>query len=185
MTEKRPTVSVIIPTYNRAHLLGRPIQSVLDQTYQDFEIIVVDDASVDKTEEVVKSFADDRINYIQHQKNKGGSSARNTGIKAAKEEFIAFLDSDDEWLAEKLKKQMDRFEIFSKKVGVIHSGLSLVWYETQEVMERVIPSLQGNLFLNLLKMCITPGSSLVVRRYCFRRAGFFDELLPSCQDWDM
>lgn len=96
MTEKRPTVSVIMPTYNRAYFTSRAIQTVLDQTYQDFEIIV-DDGSADETEEVMKSFADDRINHIRHQKNKGGSSARNTGIRIAKGEFIAFLASDDEW----------------------------------------------------------------------------------------
>ena len=185
MTEKRPAVSVIIPTYNRAHLLDRAIESVLDQTYQDFEIIVVDDASVDETEEVVISFADDRINYIRHQKNKGGSSARNTGIKAAKGEFIAFLDSDDEWLAEKPKKQIDKFKMSSKKVGVIYCGHCIVGEETQEVVDEVIFSLRGNVFLNLLKMCITPASSLVIRRYCFRKAGFFYEVLPSCQDCDM
>ena len=81
-------VSVIIPTYSGARLVGRAIQSVLDQTYQDFEIIVVDDASTDETEEVVGKFADDRINYIQHEKNEGGSSSCNTGIKAAREKFI-------------------------------------------------------------------------------------------------
>lgn len=126
MTEKRRTVSVIIPTYNRAHLLGRAIQSVLAQTYEDFEIIVVDDASTDVTEQVVKSFADDRINYIRHQKNKGGSSARNTGIKAAKGEFIAFLDSDDEWVPKKLEKEINRLQTLSNEVGVFYGGFCCV-----------------------------------------------------------
>jgi len=82
MTEKTPAVSVVIPTYNRAHLVGRAIRSVLNQTYQDFEIIVVDDGSTDNTEEVVKSFNDPRIRYIRHEENRGGSAARNTGIRA-------------------------------------------------------------------------------------------------------
>jgi len=95
---KNPKVSVIIPTYNRAHLIGRAIQSVLNQTYQDFELIVVDDGSTDNTNEVIKEFSqkDKRILYIKHDKNKGGSAARNTGIKAARGEYIAFQDSDDE-----------------------------------------------------------------------------------------
>lgn len=76
-----PTVSVVIPTYNRAHLVSRAIQSVLNQTYQDFELIVVDDASTDNTEEVVKDFKDNRIRYIYHDENKGGAAARNTGVK--------------------------------------------------------------------------------------------------------
>jgi len=96
MNEKNPTVSVIIPTYNRAHTIGRAIKSVLNQTYQDFEIIVVDDGSTDNTEEVVKSFRDKRIRYIQHKKNKGAAAARNTGIKSAKGKYIAFQDSDDD-----------------------------------------------------------------------------------------
>jgi len=84
MAEKAPKVSVVIPTYNRAHLVGRAIRSVLNQTYQDFEIIVVDDGSTDNTKEVVKSFNDPRIRYIRHEKNRGGSAARNTGIRAAR-----------------------------------------------------------------------------------------------------
>ena len=83
MNEKTPTVSVIIPTYNRAHLVGRAIRSVLNQTFQDFEIIVVDDGSTDNTEEVVKGFNDPRIRYIRHEENRGGSAARNTGIRAS------------------------------------------------------------------------------------------------------
>ena len=99
---KNPTVSVIIPTYNRAHLVGRAIKSVLNQTYRDFEIIVVDDGSTDNTKDIIKEFQkkDKRIKYIPYEKNKGGSAARNTGIKAAKGEYIAFLDSDDEWAYE-------------------------------------------------------------------------------------
>jgi glycosyltransferase involved in cell wall biosynthesis len=100
-------VSVVIPTYNRASLLGRAIKSVLEQTYQDFEIIVVDDASTDNTEEVVRNLRDRRIRYLRHEKNRGGSAARNTGIRAAWGQYIAFQDSDDEWLPEKLKKQME------------------------------------------------------------------------------
>ena len=112
MPEKNPTVSIIIPTYNRAHLIGRAIQSVLNQTYQNFEIIVVDDGSTDNTEEMIKEFQkhDKRIKYIRHEKNRGGAAARNTGIKVARGEYIAFQDSDDEWLPEKLEKQMDVFQ---------------------------------------------------------------------------
>lgn len=91
MTEKNPRVSVIVLTHKQAHLVSQSIQSVLDRTYQDFEIIAVDDSSADMIEDGVKSFADDRINYIQHLEDKGGTSARNTGIKDAKGEFIAFL----------------------------------------------------------------------------------------------
>ena len=105
-----PKVSVIVLTHKGAHLLGRAIQSVLGETYQDFEIIVVDVASTDETEEVVKSFADGKINYIQHSESKGRAGACNTGIKATRGEFVAFVDSDNEWLPKKLEKEIHRFK---------------------------------------------------------------------------
>ena len=105
--KKNPTVSVVIPTYNRAPLIGRSIKSVLNQTYQDFEIIIVDDASTDNTKEVVSNFNDERIRYIQHEENKGEAAARNTGIKATRCDYIAPQDSDDEWIPEKLSTQIE------------------------------------------------------------------------------
>ncbi len=105
MTENSPTVSVVIPTYNRAHLVGRAIQSVLNQTYHDFEIIIVDDGSIDNTEDVVKSLNDPSIRYTRHDQNRGGSAARNTGIKMARGEYVAFQDSDDEYLPEKVESR--------------------------------------------------------------------------------
>src|SRR6266540_1479939 len=91
---KMPSVSVVIPTYNRASLLREAIDSVLNQTFNDLELIIVDDGSTDNTEEVVHSFTDHRLMYLKQQ-NEGASSARNAGIQAATGEFIAFLDSDD------------------------------------------------------------------------------------------
>ena len=96
-----PTVSVIIPTYNRANLIGRSIQSVLGQTYRDFEVIIIDDNSTDNTGEVVRSFRDPRIIYIKLSSNSGVSAARNQGIQMAKGTYIAFQDSDDEWFPHK------------------------------------------------------------------------------------
>ena len=104
-----PTVSVIIPTYNRARLVGRAIQSVLNQTYQNFELIVIDDGSTDNTEEVVKGFRDERLHYIRLSEGSGGSAVpRNTGLKTARGEYIAILDDDDSWLDEaKVKEQVE------------------------------------------------------------------------------
>ena len=107
-----PRVSVVIPTYNRAELLKRAIESVLGQTYQDFELIVVDDASMDNTEEMMKDFSDERIRYIRLKQNSGTSAVpRNTGIKSAKGEYIACHDDDSEWLPQKLEKQVKAFEV--------------------------------------------------------------------------
>lgn len=124
---KTPTVSIIIPTYNRARLVGRAIQSALDQTYQDFEVIVIDDGSTDNTEEIVKSINDPRIRYVRHSENRGGSAARNTGIKVAHGEYIAFLDSDDEWLPEKLQHQLKILREADEEVGLVYSGFVRVY----------------------------------------------------------
>ncbi|MBN1639415.1 MAG: glycosyltransferase family 2 protein [Ignavibacteriales bacterium] len=187
MNEK-PTVSVIIPTYNRARLIGRSIQSVLNQTYQDFEIIVVDDGSIDNTREVIKEFQrkDKRINYIKHDENKGGSAARNTGIKASRGEYIAFQDSDDEWLPEKLEKQMKMFEKVSLEIGVIYTG----FWRMEEDKREYIPSdkiikKEGDIHTELLKENFVTTQSIVVRKECFGKAGMFEEDLPRLQDWEL
>lgn len=96
-----PKVSVIVPTYNRAECLSTSINSILNQTFQDFEIIVVDDASQDQTPDVLRHFSTERVKYILHERNKGGSATRNTGIANSLSDFIAFLD-DDEWFPDKL-----------------------------------------------------------------------------------
>jgi len=185
MPEKNPTVSVIIPTYNRAHLIGRAIKSVLNQTYHDFELIVVDDGSKDNTEEVVKRFKDERIRYTRHDKNKGGGAARNTGIKIARGKFIAFLDSDDQWLPQKLEKQIVMFEKKSEKIGVIYTGLFFV----NNVYKKIclwIPQKEGNISKDIIfKNYVGSLSTVIIRRECFEKCGLFDESLPACQDWDI
>jgi len=177
---KNPTVSVIIPTYNRAHLIGRAIQSVLNQTYQDFEIIIVDDGSTDNTEEVIKEFQeqDKRVKYIKHDKNKGGSAARNTGIKTARGEYIAFQDSDDEWFPEKLEKQMKIFENMPKEVGIIYSDMWRIignkkkYFYSPEIMpkdkiiyEQALDYSVGNIGIQ----------TSLIKKEVFDKAGMFDE----------
>ena len=103
---KAPLVSVVLPTYNRAHLLPRAITSVLGQSFRDFELLVVDDGSTDGTEAVVRSFADSRILFLPAERNLGDAGARNRGIALARGEWIAFQDSDDEWLYDKLDQQL-------------------------------------------------------------------------------
>jgi len=186
MTKKSPTVSVIIPTYNRAHLVGRAIKSVLEQTYQDFELIVIDDASTDNTEEVVKSFNDERIKYLKHDENKGGAAARNTGIKVARGEYIAFQDSDDEWFSQKLEKQMKVFEAASPEVGVVYTG----FWRIESNKKIYIPSekvarKEGNIHAELLRGNFVDTPTAVVKKDCFAKVGIFDERLPRLQDWEL
>ena len=120
MFQEFPLVSVIIPTRNRVEMLCRAVNSVLSQTFDNLECIVVDDESHDNTEKVINSFEDDRLKYFRHEKNKGASAARNTGIRQSQGEFIAFLDDDDEWLDEKLEKQVNLLENLPSKYGMVY-----------------------------------------------------------------
>lgn len=117
-----PEVSVIIPTYNRSQSIERAIRSVQGQTFQSLEIIVIDDGSTDNTEDIVKSVIDDRIRYIRCETNRGSGAARNEGLKIAQGRHIAFLDSDDEWLPEKLERQVERMETEPDDIGVCFCG---------------------------------------------------------------
>lgn len=179
-----PKVSVIIPTYNRAHLIGRAIKSVLNQTYQDFEIIVVDDGSTDSTEEVIKEFQkkDKRIKYVKHKKNKGEGAARNTGIKISKSPFIAFQDSDDESFPQRLEKQIKVFENESQKIGIVYSDMILIdkeekkhYFKSPEFTPKDQFIYKKALDYGILNIGI--GTSLV-RKSCFEVAGFFDDKIP-------
>jgi glycosyltransferase involved in cell wall biosynthesis len=178
-------VSVVIPTYNRANLLGRAIRSVINQTYPDFEILVIDDCSKDNTEEVVKGFSESQLKYIRHGKNKGGSAARNTGITSAKGEYIALLDDDDEWLPEKLEKQIQKFKTVSHKVGVVYTGCSEIMESSGKINFESIPDIRGNIYINMLRDCFIGSPTPLIRKDCFNKTGLFDETLLSNQDWDM
>jgi len=179
-------VNVVIPTYNRAHLIRKAVQSVLDQSYQDFEIIIVDDASTDNTEEAVRSLKDERIRYIRHEKNKGAGAARNTGIRAANGEYIAFQDSDDEWLPEKLEKQMKVFENAPPEVGVVYTG----FWRIEKNKKNYIPSSwiiqkNGNIHKELLKGNFIGTPATLIKRECFKKVGLFEEYIPAREDWEL
>jgi len=128
---RHPLVSVIIPTYGRSELLDRAIDSVLAQTYDNIEIIVVDDNNSNSehrkhTENVLQKYLQNgQAVYLKHEKNVGGSAARNTGIKASKGEYVALLDDDDEWFPEKIEKQISYFEILGDNIGVIYCSYIL------------------------------------------------------------
>lgn len=181
-----PRVSVIIPTCQRPIPLRRAIDSVLAQTFQDFELIIVDDASDDSTGHVVKSVPDTRIHYIRHNTNKGGSAARNTGVKNARGEYLAFLDDDDEWLPEKLAAQCEVLDHSPAEVGVVYTGYFRIDRVSGKIVSQRIPKKKGDLYDALhLENCLGSTSSVLVRKECFEKVGFFDESLPSFQDYDM
>jgi glycosyltransferase involved in cell wall biosynthesis len=182
-----PSISVVIPTYNMARYLGRAIQSVLDQTFTDFELIVVDDGSDDDTPELMKDILlDSRVRYAK-QENLGLPSARNTGIEAARGKYIAFLDADDFWCKEKLERQFNTLEE-NPHVGVVYCG-SMFVDEAGELLPHrwLSPPSEFTLYEELLYANVVEGSgsSVLVRKECFEDVGLFDEALRGCEDQDM
>ncbi len=180
--KENPLVSVIIPTYNRGWILKETIDSVLAQDFTDFELIVVDDGSTDNTQGILNSYKEDIV--ILRQDNKGVSSARNKGIASASGQFIAFLDSDDLWLSQKLSVQVDFFNtnpdalICQTEEKWIRNGI------------RVNPKkrhkkFSGDIFEPSLYLCLVSPSAVMIKRSLFEKTGMFDETLPACEDYDM
>ncbi len=176
-------ISVVIPTYNRRAFLTEAITSVIEQTYNSWELIVVDDGSADGTFEAVKSFNDDRITYLRQEKS-GVSAARNLGVSKSSSPFIAFLDSDDLWFPKKLKTQLDFFDK--------HPNQSIC--QTEEIWVRngcrVNPKDKhqkhsGWIFKECIPLCIVSPSAVMMKRGAFDALGGFDESLPACEDYDL
>lgn len=181
-----PTVSVIIPTYNRANYLNRTINSVLNQTFKDFELIIVDDGSTDNTKSLVREFSknDSRIKYIWQENSGGPSKPLNNGIINSKGKYIAFLGSDDEFLPEKLEKQIKKFDSVEENVGLVYCGLRYV-PENGKKSKIVVTELRGDLFNEILENSFIAGIAPLVKSECFQKLGILDESLPSGEDWDM
>lgn len=174
------TVSVVIPTYNRLWSLKDAVKSVKSQTYTDFEMILVDDGSTDGTDRWIEKSVSGVV-YIR-QENRGVSSARNRGIEASRGEYIAFLDSDDRWLPEKLSIQVEAME-----GGHSISHTEEIWMRNGV---RVNPRIRhkkhsGNIFLKSLPLVIISPSSVMIRREVFDDVGLFDENLLAAEDYDM
>lgn len=177
-----PTVSVVIPTYNRAHLILEALESVFAQTHQEYEVIVVDDGSTDNTREVLAPFLH-RIQYVW-QENQGISGARNRGILLSRGRYIAFLDSDDRWLPEKLAKQVVYLDAHPK-VGLLCCGLWRYEIGKEETRERRPQGFPKNFEELLQGPNFIPTSTAIVPRDCFSKVGLFDPALPPIEDWDM
>ncbi len=176
-------ISVIIPTYNRQRSLMRAIQSVLQQTCKDFELLVVDDGSTDDTQNLLSKITDSRVRIFRTE-NRGVSAARNLAIKEAEGEWVAFLDSDDEWLPQKLERQIE----------LLQKDSSLRWVHGEEIWirngSRVNPMQKhkksgGDIFINSLKLCCVSPSAVVLQKSLFAEVGYFREDFPVCEDYDL
>ena len=177
------TFSVVIPAYNREKEIAKSIRSVLNQTFPDFEIIVVDDGSTDKTCEVVQSIKDNRIRCIRKE-NAGASSARNTGIAEAKGLYVSFLDSDDEWLPTMLEKQYEKFSN-DDSIGFVYSNIVKKTSDGQ-LKNFGIVGYNGFIYDRVLKQgFLAPTSVVSGKRELFLKVGGFDILLPASQDDDI
>lgn len=178
-----PVISVIIPVYNRRNLLERALESVLRQTCDDFECIVADDCSSDDCASLPQ-FEYPRINYVRLKYRSGVAKARNVGVLHAHAPWIAFLDSDDEWFPEKLRKQIDyvnrnpTYRILQSREWWIRHGVKVNPPKTHLKRE-------GDLFEISLKRCMITPSSVVLRKTLFEETGGFNEALPACEDYDL
>lgn len=179
-----PFFTVVIPTHNRAELLKEAIQSVLEQTFKDFELIVVDDHSSDNTKDVVASFGNDHnIIYMMNDRTKGGAGARNTGIFEAKGEWIAFLDDDDVWLPKKLELQYNKIQELDDSVGLIYTGYASYDFDNKHEILHNIPQKEGWIQKDLLyNNYIKAFGGVVIRSDLLRMVGGLDERFPAYQD---
>ena len=182
MTEK-PLISVIIPTYNRASFLVRAVESVLNQTYENFECIIVNDASTDDTEQVIEKISDSRVRYISHKTNRHVSAARNSGIEKARGEFIAFLDDDDAWLPKKLERQVPLLQGNEPDLGLVYCWVD-IFQGNRKIAERH-PLLRGYILTqSIANHQIGNCSTLLVPAKVVKNLGGFDESLPRGNDGD-
>jgi len=186
-------VSVILPVYNRSQSLEHSMRSVLLQSYQDLELIVVDDASTEDLAPIAESFGDPRVKFVRREKNGGASAARNTGLEAATGDFIAFQDSDDLWLPEKLQKQMDLMASLPEEVGVVvHSkvlygsgpdgtyGVGLVSMRPppKDIMKEGEDQVKKYLTSNRISL-----QNTLFKRDCYPESRWFDDVTRSNADW--
>ena len=178
-----PNVSVVIPAYNAMNYLPETVESVLRQSFTDFEVLIIDDGSSDHIVQWASQIADHRVRLIS-QENQGVSAARNTGITQAHGEYIAFLDADDLWELTKLEKQVRCLDN-NPTVGLVHTWMLLVDEQGKSTGRVMKSNGEGDIWKQLVERNIIACPSVIVRRCCFEAVGIFDINLRSIEDWDM
>lgn len=177
------TVSVIIPVYNRAQTVLDAIRSVLEQTFRDFELLIIDDASTDDIEGSLASVGDDRVRLVRLKENRGAAGARNAGIRESKGLYVAFLDSDDQWLPEKLERQLQFMRAPATASRASCTGFALLTPRHPEGEVRIDEDAATDVGLSL-GCRVSPGSTLVYERSLFEEIGALDETMRRLEDWD-
>lgn len=178
-----PRVSVVLATYRRQDVLPRAVESVISQTMPDWELLVVDDEPSEETEQLVDGFGDPRIRYLRHERNRGLCAARNTGVRASDAEYVAFLDDDDVFFPDKLRRQVAALEAAPERTGVASCYEQIITSDGTSRLRAV--QLEGDVHPRLLLDDLVRMQLLLVRRSCFDRVGMFDERLRAHDDFDM
>lgn len=190
----KPAVSVVIPTYNRAHSIERSIQSVLRQTFADFELIIVDDGSTDGTQDLVRAIKDPRVRLVSMPQNGGPGAARNLGIREAVADWVAFQDSDDEWLPEKLERQMARALEPGSNWVAVYCGMVTIGSVIDQAATRNqirfrpgpdITLVEGDIRPSLFRTSFVSAQMLMARRSALETIGGFDSSFRVLEDWDL
>ncbi len=176
--------SVVIPSYNREKVVLRAIDSVLKQTFQDFEIVVVDDGSSDNTRTVVTAIADKRVRYV-YQYNKGATAARNTGIENSQGEYVSFLDSDDIWHPEMLEKQLTAY-MSDPEIGWVYTNVQGIHSDGSSFPFGLPLGIHGYCYAEALRQgYIAPTTVISAKKEALVKVGMFDTNLPASQDDDI
>ncbi len=183
MQNKAPLVTIIIPTYNRAKYITRAIESCLNQTYKNIEILIIDDCSTDNTQEVVENINDSRLKYYKNKINSWSCVSRNNWIKLSKGEYINFLDDDDELLPEKIELQLEKFRTSNiKNLWVVTWDVE---YKRSDINEVKKNRKQGYIYKDLLKWyCVSGTQQMLIKKEVFEKVSF-DEKLESNQEYDL
>lgn len=181
---KEELVSVVLPTYNRVHLLPKAIEGVINQEYENWELIIVDDASVDTTKEVIEKYHDRRICYYHLDENRGANYCRNFGVRRASGRYIAFLDSDNFWEKDKLNLQVEKLYNSKENVAIVFCRQKVYGKES----ECFVPEcgfIEEDIGDTLYKRNIIDTNTVLIKKECFEDAGGFDERMPRLQDWEL
>lgn len=178
-------ISIVLPTYNRAHRIRESIDSILQQSYTKFELIIIDDKSTDNTFQIINEYKDSRIKYFRLEKNIGAAAARNFGIKKSAFEIIAFQDSDDFWHPDKLKIQYECIKDLPEQYALVYCSLRRNYSSEKVIPPKNMSGTSGYIYKKLKKINFISTQTILSKKSAILSVNGFDENLPAFQDWDL